>query len=79
MRSAPRPPLVLVAMLFVLAERSGAAELPAWLPHYDLDIQLQVEQHRVVVRERVTWTNRHQRPADTVVCCVAAEPGMIWF
>src|SRR5262249_43066234 len=60
------------ALFFVLipllcAWPGRAAEAPPWLPHYDLDIQLQVEQHRVVVHERVTWTNRHARPAQTIV------------
>jgi hypothetical protein len=44
-----------------------AAELPPWLPHYDLDIRLEVEQHQVLVRERVTWTNPHKRPTHKIV------------
>jgi hypothetical protein len=42
--------------------------LPPWLPHYDLDIRLDLGKHKkAVVRQRVTWTNRHERPAEEVV------------
>jgi Peptidase family M1 domain/Omp85 superfamily domain len=69
MRAAFKLTLVFVTLLTAtgLARAAGAAELPPWLPHYDLDINLQVAQHQVVVHERVTWTNRHQRPATSVV------------
>jgi len=70
MRIASKPlirMLFLVLALCAFAHPVRAGEVPPWLPHYDLDIQLQVAQHRVVVHERVTWTNRHQRPADKVV------------
>jgi hypothetical protein len=69
MRAAHKLYLVLVTLpvLATVPSRVAAADLPPWLPRYDLDMQVQVEQHRVIVRERVTWTNRHQRPADTVV------------
>ncbi|GIW80971.1 MAG: hypothetical protein KatS3mg105_2778 [Gemmatales bacterium] len=46
---------------------SAAADVPHWLPRYDLDVHLRLDEHLVVVRERVTWTNRHERPADRLV------------
>jgi hypothetical protein len=46
---------------------ASAAEVPAWLPKYDLDIQLGIDQHEARVRERVTWYNRHEAPASELV------------
>ena len=46
---------------------AGAEGVPAWLPRYDLDIQLDVDKHEAKVHQRVTWTNRHQRPATELV------------
>ncbi|HZT78995.1 MAG TPA: M1 family metallopeptidase, partial [Gemmataceae bacterium] len=40
---------------------------PPWLPRYDLDVQIDVDNHLVRARQRVTWTNRHRRPAVDVV------------
>jgi hypothetical protein len=34
------------------------AQPPDWLPHYDLDIRLDIKGHAAHVRQRVTWTNR---------------------
>jgi hypothetical protein len=41
--------------------------MPPWLPHYDLNMRVEVAEHRVVVSERVTWTNYHARPAANLV------------
>jgi hypothetical protein len=41
--------------------------MPAWLPRYDLDVRLDVAQHCVTVRERVTWTNHDPRPSTNLV------------
>src|SRR2546423_887869 len=41
--------------------------VPAWLPGYKLDIHLDLKEHFAKVRERVTWTNRHHRPAEKLV------------
>jgi hypothetical protein len=41
--------------------------VPAWLPRYDLDIQLDLPGHTAHVRQRVTFTNRHERPATELV------------
>jgi hypothetical protein len=51
----------------------AAGGIPPWLPRYDLDIHLQVHDHRVVVHERVTWTNPCSRPTDRVVFNVASH------
>src|SRR5437762_3006396 len=40
---------------------------PAWLPNYDLDMNLELDKHQALVHMRVTWTNRHQRPASEIV------------
>src|SRR5581483_2929970 len=44
-----------------------AEDRPPWLPCYDLDIRLDTTAKTVAVRERVTWTNRHKRPAKEIV------------
>ena len=54
--------LTMLALL-VGAAPALAGDTPPWLPHYDLDIRLDIEHHEALVRERVTWTNRHKRPA----------------
>src|SRR5262249_424394 len=40
---------------------------PPWLPRYDVDMTLDLKGHQVFVHQRVTWTNRHQRPAEELV------------
>jgi hypothetical protein len=40
---------------------------PPWLPRYDLSLRIDVAGHQVAVHQRVTWTNRHKRPAKDVV------------
>src|SRR5262249_4478700 len=69
MRVVFRPPLVLGTLLALaaLAGPAAADGRQPWLPHSDLDIDLQVDQHRAVVRERVPWPNRHERAAESVV------------
>ncbi|HEY1377866.1 MAG TPA: M1 family metallopeptidase, partial [Gemmataceae bacterium] len=68
-----RPWLVLtLAALAAGPPRAPAADAtplapPADLPRYDLAITLDTIGHTVLVRERVTWTNRHQRPAQELV------------
>ena len=44
-----------------------AAEPPPWLPRYDLHIKMDTAQRLVTVRERVTWVNRHYRPARELI------------
>ncbi len=40
---------------------------PAWLPHYDLDIRLDVSGQVVHVKQRVTWNNRSTVPVHEIV------------
>jgi len=54
-------------LLLARAPVARAAEIPLWLPHYDLDIHLDVCGHLAHVRQRVTWTNRHDCPAQELV------------
>jgi hypothetical protein len=54
-------------LALLLAAAPAAAEVPSWLPRYDLDIHLDVEEHWVHVREIVTWTNKSERPATELV------------
>src|SRR5260370_23630402 len=72
----PRLPTLLPALIAVnlwpggvtaAAEADRKLPMPAWLPRYDLDMQVDVDGHKVHVKERVTWTNRHQKPAGEVV------------
>jgi hypothetical protein len=43
------------------------APVPAWLPHYDLDIDLDVAGHTARVRQQATWTNPHPAPTRQLV------------
>jgi hypothetical protein len=54
-------------IFMVQALTARAADIPAWLPKYDLDIHLSIDLHEAHVRERVTWFNRHERPATELV------------
>ena len=54
-------------LTLLLWARAAPADPPPWLPRYDLDIHLDIDQHWAHVRQRVTFTNRHQRPADALV------------
>jgi Peptidase family M1 domain len=58
----------LAALIVVFLSPSVArAEMPPWLPRYDLDIRLDVAAHCAIVSERVTWTNHDARPATSLV------------
>jgi hypothetical protein len=56
---------LLVWLLAALPVRAGG--LPAWLPRYDVAIDLDVAGHVAHVRQRATWTNPCQRPAQELV------------
>jgi len=57
-----------VCLLLTLVWPSPAlADMPSWLPRYDLDVELNVAQHCVTVCERVTWTNHDSRPSSNLV------------
>src|SRR5262245_20778267 len=63
----------LIGVMLVLLGSCGplcAQSPPADLPRYDLHIQLDTDQKIVRLRERVTWTNRHARPADDLVVTI---------
>lgn len=62
-----RLPRSLALLLLAACADPAAADVPEWLPRYDLAIDLQVEKHVAHVRQRVTWTNRHSRPSDRLV------------
>jgi len=59
--------LLVALALLAIAHPTQAAPLPPWLPRYDLDMRVDVQDHTVNVRQQVTWTNRHQRPSDELV------------
>ncbi len=59
--------LLLACCALALGTTRAAADVPAWLPRYDLTIDLRVEEHVAHVRQRVTWINRHARPSDQLV------------
>src|SRR4051812_4711282 len=53
--------------LHAMAGPVRAVDPPPWLPRYSLDIKLDVKQGKVLVRQLVTWHNRHARPSMDVV------------
>lgn len=59
--------LRLTILVFLCGTASARADVPEWLPRYDLNIDLKVEEHVAHVRQRVTWTNRHARPSNELV------------
>jgi len=81
MRFVRRPWPLFGLLLALLPVPAPAAELPReapvaarriapppeWLPHYDLDIRLDVAGHAAHVHQRVTWTNRSTKPVEEVV------------
>jgi len=54
--------IAICLLAFLVPNLATAAEIPTYLPKYDLDINLEVDNHVAHVRQRVAWTNRHQRP-----------------
>ena len=65
------PGIWLLALLgfFLAPGICGAADIPPWLPKYQLAIDIQPQQRLVTAIERVTFTNRHDRPAAELVFC----------
>jgi hypothetical protein len=59
--------LLIGGLLLHYGATAAVAQIPPWLPRYDLEMKVDVAGHVVHVRERVTWINRHERPADEVV------------
>src|SRR5438552_2353633 len=66
----PCLPMVFAGVCLLAGRAARAGEIPADLPHYDLAVRIDTTTHCVQVRQRVTWTNTHQRPADELVFCV---------
>jgi hypothetical protein len=60
---------LLLALLVpcLTAASAHGGEPPPCLPRYDLEMRLDVDGHQALVRQRVTWTNYHQRPATELV------------
>jgi hypothetical protein len=57
-----------VALTLVLgAVPARAANLPAWLPSYDITLDLDLAGHVAHVLQRATWTNPAQKPAHELV------------
>lgn len=60
--------VLLVALASLLPSAPAqAADLPPNLPVYKLDILVDVNEHLVTVKERVTWTNPHPCPTHEIV------------
>src|SRR4051812_3341743 len=53
--------------LALAAARLPAQDAPPWMPRYDLDVHLHLDEHRVTVRQQVTWINTRKRPAADLV------------
>jgi hypothetical protein len=53
--------------LLTLVPTALAADLPCWLPRYDLHLRIDPAAATARVQQRVTWTNRHQRPTQELV------------
>jgi hypothetical protein len=51
----------------LMAGPAAALDPPAWLPRYDVEIHLDIRGHEAHVRQSVTWTNHHARPAQELV------------
>lgn len=58
---------VLFLGLLLGAEPLRADSIPDWLPRYDFDIALNIQQRLVHAKEKVTFTNRHDRPTSELV------------
>ena len=59
--------MLLAAWIALHSLPAAAAEIPPWLPKYDLDIRLDIEGHAAHVVERVTWINHHERPSSELI------------
>jgi hypothetical protein len=59
--------IALVTLVLAASGESAWAALPPNLPRYDLDIQLDTNEHVAVVRQRIVWTNCCPRPAAELI------------
>lgn len=58
---------VVVAAWLVLFAIGRAAAAPDSLPRYDLVVELDTDQHKADIRQRVTWTNTTKQPRSELV------------
>lgn len=58
---------LLVGMLLLPAAAAAEEGLPPWLPRYDLAVRVDVAAAHVDLHQQITWTNRHDRPANELV------------
>jgi hypothetical protein len=59
-RPCLRTAVCLACAAALLAPQATRADVPAWLPRYDVDMRVDVDGHEVLVHQRVRWTNNHQ-------------------
>jgi hypothetical protein len=57
----------LACLAALLATPTVRADMPPWLPHYDLDVKIDVEGQCVIVKEQVRWTNPSSVPTGKIV------------
>jgi hypothetical protein len=53
-----------VATLLLSSSRGVAAEVPAQLPRYHIDLVINTDTHKALLRQRITWTNTTRTPAN---------------
>jgi hypothetical protein len=58
---------LLVAPAAKPAQAAGVVPVPDHLPRYDLALTLDIASHTASFRQSVTWTNRHNRTAESLV------------
>lgn len=58
---------VTVLCFYFATGRLYATDVPAWLPQYQLDLRLDLQAKRLWGVEKVTFYNRHDRPASELV------------
>jgi hypothetical protein len=84
-RSGPAPVIGALAALglLLLAGTLQAADYPAYLPHYDADIDLDVAGHVARVRLQATWVNPAAAPTQELVfnahSCYVVPDGQVGF
>lgn len=59
--------LMTILASLALTSRVHATDVPSWLPQYQLDLKLDLSVRRLSGVEKVTFYNRHDRPAAELV------------
>ncbi|WP_439623446.1 M1 family aminopeptidase [Gemmata sp.] len=62
----PRCGRLLAVLALLVTGQARAAEPPAHLPKYDLDLNIDVAAHRATLHQRVTWTNHTKAPLNSL-------------